>query len=306
MFCKSQVDKNKTEEHLKNCIYRDGLIENIDYIQCKICCYKGKSITNHLRAAHKITRKEYIEKYNSPVICETSSRTYGEISIKNGNGQWYTNQVAAGKDMTERNKKIAKSVSKAILSNPKEIQRRSDLMKELNKGILNDPRFRKIASETAKRTSARPEIIEARQKSIVDHFHSAGEECLRIHIQSKYDGFSKGFIPSELFIDNATRRKSVDLINRERKIIIEYDGDHHFRVIRNDPAVFEKVKRLDAALSEYAKQNDYMLIRISCDCFYSAKKIIKPEHLETVDSFIDNFQVGTFYIGKRYAQNKID
>jgi hypothetical protein len=306
IFCKAKIKKYKIEEHLKECVYRDDLVENVDYVQCKVCNLKQKSITAHLKIVHKISKNEYIEKYNSAIICESSVKNYQDSAAKTGNSQWYVNQVAAGKDMTEYKKKMSISVSKAVLANPKEIQRRSDLMSDLNKNVLTDPKFRKIMSESAKKTSARPEIIEARQKSIVDHFNSAGEQFLRNHIQSKYDGFNKDFILSELFVDNATKRKSVDLINRERKIIIEYDGDHHFRVIRNDPDVFEKVKRLDAALSEYVKQNDYMLIRISCDCYDYRKKIIRPQHLETVDNFIDNFQVGTFYIGKRYAQNKID
>lgn len=44
--------------------------ENIDYVVCKICGTKKRILTQHLRCKHNMTKEEYIEKYNSPVVCK--------------------------------------------------------------------------------------------------------------------------------------------------------------------------------------------------------------------------------------------
>ena len=45
--------------------------ENIDYVVCKICGHKSTILSAHLKRKHNLSRTEYEEKYNSPVICET-------------------------------------------------------------------------------------------------------------------------------------------------------------------------------------------------------------------------------------------
>jgi hypothetical protein len=276
-------------------------VENVDYVECKICSLRRYKLGIHIKTKHLISIDEYTKTYNSPIICNRSKESYSKANKENGD--WYSKAVESGKDMTEYLDKVSNGVKNAIMNSPKERQRRSELMTKINNEILCAPEYRKIMSDSAKKTSLRPEIIAQRQESIVNNFHSAGEEYLKNYIESKYTGFSKGVLKSELFLDNATSTKSVDFLNEEKKIIIEFDGDHHFRVIYGNEKNFEKIQKLDAALNEYVIQNNYMLIRISCDRFDHRKKIIRKAALDEMDNLISSFKVGIYTIGNRYGKN---
>src|SRR5690606_20703035 len=58
--------------------------ENISYVVCKICNQHSNKIGGHIKKYHKLSKKEYIKKYNSPIICEDSVKKYSEASIRNG------------------------------------------------------------------------------------------------------------------------------------------------------------------------------------------------------------------------------
>ncbi len=45
-------------------------MENIDYVVCKICGHRRRSIVSHLKYSHNLSSSEYETKFNSPVICE--------------------------------------------------------------------------------------------------------------------------------------------------------------------------------------------------------------------------------------------
>lgn len=49
--------------------YIEG-VENVDYVECKICQARYTSLINHLVLTHKTNKAEYTEKYNSPICSE--------------------------------------------------------------------------------------------------------------------------------------------------------------------------------------------------------------------------------------------
>ena len=74
--CKTHVGKNVSyEEHLKIC-FPDGIL-NIDYVECKLCKFAGKKITQHVKNVHHLTKEQYSKKYNAPLIASNSSKCYG-------------------------------------------------------------------------------------------------------------------------------------------------------------------------------------------------------------------------------------
>ena len=56
----SLYDKQKKEEAEK-------LVENVDYVCCKICGYRSSNISRHIGREHELSPDLYIEKYGSPV-----------------------------------------------------------------------------------------------------------------------------------------------------------------------------------------------------------------------------------------------
>ena len=56
-------------------------IENIDYVECKICGLKKRVLTQHLRIEHNMTRAEYEAKYGFPAVCKSRS----EIQVERNN-----------------------------------------------------------------------------------------------------------------------------------------------------------------------------------------------------------------------------
>ena len=53
------------DEYFKRGLYAEGLTEDVDYVQCRICGVRKKRLGDHLKKAHGMTSKEYTAKYNA-------------------------------------------------------------------------------------------------------------------------------------------------------------------------------------------------------------------------------------------------
>jgi len=62
-------------------VYLRGKIENIDYIECKICGYKTMNIGNHLKTEHNINSKDYKKIYNSNVRAKILHENYKKTCL---------------------------------------------------------------------------------------------------------------------------------------------------------------------------------------------------------------------------------
>lgn len=98
------------------------------YVICAICGLYAKSLGKHVSQAHGITSSTYKKKYGQ-VICEESKRRYSETK----NYDWISRANNSGKDLTAYAQKMGTSLSKSILRNASERERRSNLMAELNR-----------------------------------------------------------------------------------------------------------------------------------------------------------------------------
>jgi very-short-patch-repair endonuclease len=102
---------------------------------------------------------------------------------------------------------------------------------------------------------------------------------------------------------NKSGTKQIDIFSKEKRIIVEYDGEFHFSDHRvND---LEKIQKVDAILNSL--QNEFCIIRVSYDQFSYRKSDygFKKECLEKIKEILDNPQVGLHCLGDSYGESNI-
>lgn len=276
-------------------------MESKEYVTCALCGYKGKNIKGHVKREHGLTKSEYQSSYG-PTLSESARQNYSRLGHRN------KSKLKRWSEMTPAEQEAFRlKVSKGAKRNKADIIRRRQQMKAWNKS----PKGRKVASETAKRTSARPEILEARSKNLrrwrvenreeffnkcvkplTSTFKSHGEESIAEFLRGENLHFKWGSqIKSDLFVANKSRRKQVDFIDRENKIIIEFDGPHHFMSEESASKKgmshqVRRVKENDKALEKFSEVSGYLLIRVGWSCYNGHKKSIDPKALQALRSEI--------------------
>jgi very-short-patch-repair endonuclease len=141
--------------------------------------------------------------------------------------------------------------------------------------------MRQKYSETAKKTSARPEIQKARAiplkkwreknpekfQEIIIKAQSSPKKDSRMEVwliaQVKHMGFVRN-----TRIDCSGSKKQIDLIHRDSKTIIEVDGVWHFLPIHGTE-VLEKTQKRDRMLDAEIIKRSWRLIRLSMENFNS-------------------------------------
>jgi len=262
------------EDHIKKC-WINGTA-GVDYVECAICKFAGRKITQHVKLSHDLSKNDYELMYG-PTTCEESSKEYG----KTGNCNWIERKKSAGEDLTSYKKKMGRSVSSSIMSNPEERSRRAMLLGELNK--RQD--FRDRSSAIAKVTSSREDIIEKRTEQLrrwrrdcPEEFQAAIEKALKTNSSRPEkilfeickgvfgEKTSKQLQVQHHLIPTKSHRARIDIANKELKILVEFDGPFHFKPILGEEHLKLRIQR-DFAVEQYAVENGYVLVRISYDLF---------------------------------------
>ena len=314
-------------DHYNECIEKIRHLEDgIDFVVCKICNEHCQKLIPHIKLFHKnVNVEKYAKKYGK-MICEKSSKRYGDAS--KGRPSWQSVAKSAGIDISDKCKDMGEKISKTIMSNKNERKRRSKLIKKLHKTVLKSDRVRKILSENAKKTSARLDIQEARAKVLKQWRDNNREEffekCTKnmlLHRPKKPKWFSKPekilfqilkVIPGFNFRFNQvvkcksfsweSKRKQVDIADKGNKIYVEFDGPFHFNEYSNKEKL-ENTKYRDACLEKFIIENNLTLIRVSYDQFKDKKNkggIFNQDCLDTIFDIIKNKKIGIFKIGKKY------
>jgi very-short-patch-repair endonuclease len=258
--CSKSIGKYYShEQHIIDCL--NNYVKGVDYIECRICKFAGKKITLHIERSHGLSKLEYINKFpGALLICKDASKNYSLVNKYNGN--WIQRKKDNGENLSSYKELMSYSVSNSILNNSKECKRRSILLSNLNK--RDD--FRKRSSETAKKTSKRPEIIKQRTKNLLKGYKtSKPEKWLLNYLQINYPNYNfKGnkLLKNEsLFKSTKTGTRQIDIISESHKIIIEIDGWLHFyNVPKWNQLELQQYK--DVELNNAALQLNYTIIRI--------------------------------------------
>jgi hypothetical protein len=225
-----------------------------------------------------MSKQEYIEIYGS-VICSSSKKKYEEQNAYNCD--WISRKNEAGEDLNDYKTRMGAAVSNSIMSNKDERARRAKLIGDLNKTAA----FRKKSSETARITSARPEIQQTRAKVLArwreenpEKFQEFITKSLLIQISKPErilyelfkeimgEGVSRQQQIQHKEIPHASKKARIDISHKEKKILLEFDGPFHFLPIYGEEFLQFRRAR-DSAVEKYAVENDYLLIRISYDAF---------------------------------------
>ena len=73
------------DEYFQRGLYEPQLIENVDYLSCKICGYRKKRIADHVRKVHGYDAKDYRAKYNALTsIPKTSEKRKATVKERYG------------------------------------------------------------------------------------------------------------------------------------------------------------------------------------------------------------------------------
>ena len=214
---------------------------------------------------------------------------------------------------------MGKAVQAAIMSNPAERARRAEVMAKVNQSDV----MRQKSSDTAKITSARPDIIKNRTKQLQDwrddnpedFFNKCTLKMLKTYQSkperklfefiSELEGFKfkrNQFVHSKLFISKS-QKKQIDIADKKQRIYIEYDGQLHFIPYHGEDNL-KDVKIKDKLLEEHISLHHWTLIRISYDQYIDKNKIeksyFKTECLTKLVEILNNKMPGIYKIGKAY------
>lgn len=289
-----------------------------------MCEYYGFSLKYHIEHYHtNVSLTEYKKLYGETI--SLSSKEKYRISFNQRKYSPIEIFVMNGGNIEEIRKKQGETFSKNMLENIDERKRRSELLGEINKR----PASRQKASETAKKTSKRKDILHKRTQQLrewrennteefykkcveklVGVFYSVGEKRLYEFFQTFNNNFERNrFIKSKkYFTFSKTNRKQIDFLDKDMKVMIEFDGPLHFQ---NKFDSLDVIKHKDKQLERFVRETKkYMLIRISQKCLTQKypyeNSIFKPEVLDKIISLLQNIELGkVFYIGKEYGENNI-
>jgi very-short-patch-repair endonuclease len=306
------LDNRKKCESKCN-LYYANLIEDEDYVVCKICNVHAKRLAGHIKLVHNLSKKEYMENHGK-IISNKSSKTHSEANKITGN--WINRAKENGEDLTEYCEKMSKAVSAAIMANPEDRTRRAGVMTKVNQSDV----MRQKSSDTAKITSARPDIIESRTKQLQvwrdgypDDFYNKCTKPMLNSWQSKPEkklfefvlelkGFKfkrNKFIKAKIF----TSKTQIDMMDVKKRIYIEFDGPTHFKPIFGED-VLKVVIIKDRQLEDLIIKKNWTLIRISDDQYVDKNKIeksyFKPECIAQLLEILNNKIPGIYKIGKAY------
>ena len=296
---------------------KSTLIENIDYVECKICnACRGVNITNHVKIIHSMKKEEYIEKFGpcNATKLKESLTAQAEGSRK----RWKSWKEDESLEGIEKRKEFGNAISKRIMSSDAERETRKNNMTILNKSDEQ----RKRSSDTAKMTSAREDVIKNRSQQLQlwrdnnpDDFY---DKCIaKMHkIKSSLpekllyekicEMFPEKFKNCQVikrkgkFLDTKTSKRQIDIMNKENKIVIEFDGPCHFRSIHGKETL-EKIKIRDKELNDVLVEENFVVIRISSDQFsYKTPRGFNENCLAKVTKIVNNNIPGLYLIGDDY------
>jgi hypothetical protein len=280
-----------------------------DFIECAICNKRLRKISPHIDYVHKISKDSYNKKFpEAPLISETCVTAYRSIPGIRKKTNFRNKLKSQGRldELDKFNKRIAYAVSKSIISNPVERLRRAKLLGTLNK----TDRFKEKASETAKKTSARPEILAERTARLLhqkinnsnSHWKSKPESELYIYCKSLNFNFKNSQTIKRECWNNKSKRHQIDILSADSKIIIEYDGIGHFKNIYGAGSL-EKAKITDSEVNSLINE-EYLIIRIGYDQFkYRCEKGFTSESLGAINHILNAYKNGLFLIGDVYGKN---
>tara|TARA_B100001121_G_scaffold232020_1_gene205269 strand:+ start:12460 stop:13401 length:942 start_codon:yes stop_codon:yes gene_type:complete len=310
---KSFANNSSLNTHQKKCnVFLEKSTEGVDYIKCRICGYIGKNITSHVKKHHSLSKSEYEEKYGS-TICE---KTRGIYAV---NGDWITRAKERGDDLSEYYSKLSDKISEGIMKSDSAREARRKNLSSLNK----TKEFRDRSSKTAKKTSGRKDIQKERSERLakwrLNNPEEFYEKCTSVMHKSWHSKpemqlfeiinriFPNTFkrnqqLKRKNFKTTKSNKRQIDILSLENKVLVEFDGIHHFKSVFKETKNFENTVKRDKELNEVLVEEGWTVIRVSYDEYdYKDNGTFNQETLDKVRKIISNKTRGLWLFGKSYV-----
>lgn len=307
--------------HSSKCVYVTGK-PDIDYVVCNICGIKALNLTFHLKKDHSLTKENYDGNFCSKKSFEQRSKAH------KGKENWVSRYRKTNPDLLKQMiVQMGSKVSDTILANNEERKRRSETLKLLWKNDFFRIKAVANCSKTAIKTSSRKDILFKRGEKLAhwrkeepDKFYekctsklvsawkSKGEKDLFLHVKTNFSDFNfvNGSSISSPKFTNKSKKHQVDILERNKKIILEFDGLLHFKNIPKWNQL-EEVQNRDLEFNKILSE-EYLVIRVSSDQ-WSAKKGFtedsKLKILSLINDYLNNSKPELHLIGNLYVENKI-
>ena len=165
--------------------------ENIDYVVCKICGTKKRIITQHLRCKHNMTKEEYIEKYNSPVVCKARQDIQVERN-KELNKMLSTDPyyVELMKQVRHRNALLPQVIEAKLVKWNEYLH--SELNAERTRQRMLDPYYQNLCTQ-GKLKSQKFHDQKSEQMKELSNKNWSNDEWKENHLKKMYDGNKKEY-----------------------------------------------------------------------------------------------------------------
>lgn len=315
---KSYVNKSGLNNHQKKCkVYLSQAKEGIDYVKCKICGFTGKSISAHVKKSHSLSKVEYEKKYG-PTVCENTKNTYSETAKINGD--WINRAKERGEDLTEYFNSLGSKISEGIMKSDSAREARRHTLSRLN----TTKEFRERSSATAKKTSSRKDIQDERSKRLArwreDNPEEFYEKCTSVMHktwQSKPEidlfkvvdqFFPETFKRNQIlkrtgkFLSTKTNIRQIDIMSLENKIVIEFDGIHHFKDVFKKKGNLNEVNKKDQELNNVLVEEGWTVIRVSHDEYdYKENGKFNQTTLDKIFEIVSERRRGLWQFGSSYV-----
>lgn len=194
------------------------------------------------------------------------------------------------------------------------VERRRQIRQETMRKVweTHSEELRASASRTAKRTSARQDVQDARAERLRAWREREPEkfrtECTEKMLAARRESLQvvscleetvSGLLPG--FKRNAQVRagpmvRQVDFLG---EFMVEVDGLHHFRPLHGRER-FETTTLRDLVLTEWVRSSRKTLVRVSLDCFTSSGAI-RPLWREVVEATLRHPPAGVSLLGDLYG-----
>lgn len=216
-------------------------------------------------------------------------------------------------------KLISSSVSKSIMSNEKEILRRKEQAKSTITAWAVSDIGRKKSSETAVKTSSRPEIIENRSNNLKnwrinnpeDFYNKCTSKCQKFMTKPERILYEECLKIDKSFNRNQriwnakfttiSKRRQIDILHKEKLIAIEFDGIYHFKNIKKGQNL-ENTRSKDNELNEVLSSIGYAVIRVSYEDYdHKQGGKFSQRAINMIKLLVDNPIPGVYKIGESYA-----
>lgn len=266
--------------------------EGTDWVKCEVCGFKARTLGKHLTQVHGMTQQAYAGLHPSAKItCDASAETF---KARGQNFAWLKRAKERGDDLSEYRSRMSVAVRNAVMSDPEERKRRSEQMAANNRTT----EARERSSRTAKVTSARPDVIEARTLRLQNSYKpSRGERAFESFLKPL--GFKRNMLISDASFQTPSKRRQVDFVNHASKVLVEFDGQHHFCDSWKRLSI-DVIHQNDRELDRWAIKNGYMLIRVGWKSFKYKSDSIMDECKHVFHSLLKNIEPRVVCIGNEY------